>query len=213
MMNTNMAFNLEMFQIYHDYAEVYTNAVDEIRNRNRYVDQSMFIAEGNFEEYIQALHVIINEHILTLKKWEEKFDMVYAEPFKEIEDLIAIEHVYSLLKAGSFEGDELRFTLEWIDSGIDNYRNLRDTYKRYLDNPPIRMWLIRCDDGDIMTNYYDAEYTWKELEKTANAFLEDSNIPFNKKEWIAEYMHSDPYGNMCLKLEDKGLSRFGKPLR
>ena len=207
-MQTNMDFNLEVFRYYHDYAEEYTNAADVIRSRNKYVDQAIYLAESDFEYHIQILYKIIDDHIITLKKWEEKFNTVYTEPFTEITDLISLEYVYYLLRYGHnmediFESGEWSSDLAWIDTNLLNYSNLRSTYKRYTTNPPIRAWVSRCDDAGIMIDYHGAELAWNILEKKANTYLENSIIPSDKKKWIANYIISNPYGNMCRKLKKK----------
>jgi hypothetical protein len=205
----NKDFNNDCIEYFYDYANAYVEATQEIQGLNK-SEKIEYMKRHNLEHYIEKLHNIIDERIISLKKWEKKFNTVYVEPFEDIGNVIALEHIYNLSKSGFYEMLEIESD-EWYSNGLlfitvdicaDNAPIQRDEWRKYIDaggNTSIVSGFTR-DENDIK-DYHNASLNWRSLEKNAKAFLDDPNISASKKTWVYNYIQSDPYGEQKRKLD------------
>jgi len=214
-MQTNKEFNLAFLQFRYDFDRAFADATEEMRGLNIH-GAIPYMRYNDLEEHIQNMQRIIDERIIDLQNWEEKFGTVYTEPFREIETMIVFEYAYRLSKVGhlnyvNFDSDE------WIEfSNLFSHINLAASATRgrivnsihLPENQMIftRILLLSARGDEILMDYSYASDGWRRLLATATAYIENAKIPDEKKAWIVEYMQRDPYGAMWRRLEERGIS-------
>lgn len=164
------------------------------------------LGEKNIESNIEAMYLLINEYIELLDEEGIKNSAVYADPYNEIYNIIALEHAYYLAKSGVNEESE-----EWdlfmclilpINMNISNYRARLDILAAELEKPTFRYSTAR---DIILTDYVGAYESWNDLESEAILYLNDTNIPDEKKQWVENYISTRPFDKTVEKLKEKGI--------
>jgi hypothetical protein len=204
----NVSFNKDRIEYLYSYADAYAEATEGIPGLDR-LDAMEYMRINNIEEQIENLHKIIDERIISLKKWETKFNTVYMEPYFDIESIIALEYVYNLSKTGFYETVEIE-SEEWyfIGSMLGTVRIIaesspknRDEYRKFVDNNSIINGLFR--EKHTSRDYLDASLIWRRIIKSAGVFLNDPNIPNCSKTWVYNYIQRDPYNEQMRKLNKR----------
>jgi len=198
-------FNRTHDQIIYDFAKAFADATEEMHGMT-FENAAIYMMENDLEPYIQKMHEVMDTYILLLRKWEQESNTVCIDPFTDIRSMIAFEFAYQLSKSGinheNAKWPIFESTFISVAFSANHYPNTRDIIKGYLDKPSI----IRSMAIDpILVDYDYAHIRWSELEKILNTFIDDSDIPDEKKKWAVNYLQSDPYGDLRRRLAESGL--------
>ena len=202
-------FNRTHDQIQYDFAKVYADATEGFQGMT-FEDAFVYMAEQDLDHYIQQMHEIMDKYILFLRKGEEEAKTVYIDPFSDIESIVTLEYAYELSKTGiTVESEKWSiFETMFLSVAFDarHYPSDSDILRGYIEKPHFSRDIA---ENKILVQYDYAHILWGVLEETLNSYINDGDIPDEKKKWAAAYMQSDPYGNLCRKLEEQGMNGDG----
>jgi hypothetical protein len=192
----NTEFNRDRVEYLYYFADTYAEVAEGILDLDR-SDAMEYMKNSNIEEQINNLHRIIDEWIISLTKWEIKFNTTYFEPYLEIESVIALEYIYYLSKTEyheivEIESDEWYFIgsmLGTIRMKAENALKNREVWGESVDNSSIINGLFR--DEQLLKDSLNATLSRRRVQKNAEVFINDSSIPDSKKTWVFNYINRD----------------------
>ncbi|MCL1982364.1 MAG: hypothetical protein FWG53_04630, partial [Clostridiales bacterium] len=200
-------------QCEYSFAEAYSS-VAEAAQGTSFEGVAMYMAEHDFDSEIRKTHMLIDEHIELLRRWETQTNTVYVDPYNDIGAVIDFERLYYLSKTGIGPDSEKWTQFKLLTASLDvhghSYPITRDILRDRLDNPS-RAWKLA--KNYTLTDYVTARMNWEYVKETIDKYLEDTDISDDKKQWASQYMKSDPYGNMCKRLADRGKAWDGTRLK